>query len=71
MYRIEAPNREYTGTVAGVGLVKGVADVAEVPNYFRRHHGYKVTRITMQEPQADSATVPGQAARPSTRKATK
>lgn len=43
-YRIEAANKAYTGVVAGVALVNGVADgLPSVPDYFRRHHGYTVT----------------------------
>lgn len=49
-YRVEAANAAYTGEVAGVAFVNGVADGLDaVPDYFYRHHGYKVTRIQNQK----------------------
>lgn len=48
-YRVEAANAAYTGEVAGVAFVNGVADgLNVVPDYFYRHHGYKVTRLQNQ-----------------------
>lgn len=49
-YRIEANNKQYTGTIAGVTLVNGVARVDEVPEYFRRH-AYRITPAP-EPPQA-------------------
>lgn len=42
-YRITAPNRQYTGQVAGIPFVDGVAaNLPHVPDYFRRHPGYRI-----------------------------
>ncbi|RSX56768.1 hypothetical protein [Bifidobacterium samirii] len=63
-YRIDAPNRQYTGQVAGIAFRNGTADgLTDVPDYFRRHTGYTITDTTPEpdenpEPETEPAEKP-------------
>lgn len=57
-YRIEAPNKAYTGLVAGIPFVNGLAEhVPAIPDYFRRHKSYTLIEedipSAVEEPQPE------------------